>query len=257
MDIFEKRRRLEEQSHKEALSKLEGIGWSLWWEPRFRKYQEYIGENKNVSILDLGSGITTSLLRLLKQEGYQDLEGFELSKSSSLEARKYGIRVIVGDLEKEDLAKKLQYKKYDFVILAEVIEHLFYSREVLVKIKKLLKSEGKLIISTPNASFWTNGILLTLFPKYLSYFSTAFGTEEHLHFFTFYSLIKILEDSGFEVEEMCGTPCVPRRPIKKQLLIRFISTTESLIYGITNLFVSICPRLFSQFIIIKAGVKNE
>ena len=252
MNIFEKRRKIEEKNQAEALKKLDKIGWRLEWEPRFKKYLEYLGKDKEAKILDLGSGVTSSFLRLLKKEGYKNILGFDLTKSASREAKKHGLKVLLGDLEKDDLEKLFKGEKFDYVVLGETIEHLFYPKEALEKIKKILKPRGKLIISTPNAGFWLNGLFMVFAPQYLDFFSVSYSSEEHRHFFTTYSFRKLLKESGFEIQEFCVIPHWPRRPVKKNLSIKLIVTIENLIFRISNLFIHIFPSIFGEFLIVKA-----
>ncbi|MDP3888433.1 MAG: hypothetical protein Q8Q24_00160, partial [bacterium] len=79
MKILEERRQSEEKNQGEALCKLDQIGWTLKWEPRFKKCLEYLQGRKEAKILDLGSGVTSSFLRLLKGKGYKNLTGFDLT----------------------------------------------------------------------------------------------------------------------------------------------------------------------------------
>lgn len=257
IDIFEKRRKIEEKNQAEALGKLDKIGWRLEWEERFKKYLEYLGEDKEAKILDLGSGVTSSFLRLLKKKGYKNILGFDLTESASREAKKYGLKVLVGDLEKDDLEKLFKGEKFDYIIMGEVIEHLFFPQEALGKIKKILKPAGKLIISTPNAGFWLNGLLMVFFPQYLDFFSASFSSKEHHYFFTTHSFRKLLKESDFEIQEFCVMPHWLRRPVKKNLSIKLIVTFENLIYRISNLFVHIFPSIFGEIQIVKARIAKN
>jgi SAM-dependent methyltransferase len=122
---------------------------------------------------------------------------------------------------------------FDIVICLEVIEHVTETRQLVAEINRVLKAGGRLIMSTPNLVSLGNrlgmilGKGLKLYPdslvrgKGLYPLSTwrEGGTTEqrysfesirypeqplHVRFFTFESLRKFLQQSGFKVEMEVG-----------------------------------------------------
>lgn len=90
-------------------------------------------------------------------------------------------------------------KKYDFILFADVLEHLINPFEVLKLFSQKLKPGGRIIISIPNVAFIQNRINL-LFGNW-NY--TEFGTldKTHLKFFTSKSMKTMLIKSGFKIEK--------------------------------------------------------
>lgn len=88
------------------------------------------------SFLDHISGLAGSVVSVEPCEGYHD----------SLEKRGYNVYSCIGDAHAE------WEGKIDYAFCFSVIEHVADPRSFLGEIKKLLKPEGKLIVSTPNRS---------------------------------------------------------------------------------------------------------
>ena len=113
---------------------------------------------KNLDILDLGCGgglVCEPLSRL-----GANVTGIDFVKNNISVAKlhakqkRLNITYINNDIEKLDLTKK-----FDLIILFEVLEHLEDWKRFLLKINNNLKSNGLIIISTINR---------TLFSKYLA-----------------------------------------------------------------------------------------
>jgi len=61
---------------------------------------------------------------------------------------KYGIHVHTGDLKEINLSDN----SFDAITLSHTIEHLYDPLESIKRCHQLLKKEGKLIVTTPNAN---------------------------------------------------------------------------------------------------------
>ena len=104
---------------------------------------------KNTKILDLGCGgglVSESLSRLgAKVTGIDFVKNnINIAKHHSIKS-KLKIDYIHGDIEKIKINKK-----FDFIIMFEILEHVNNWKKLLLKIDKNLKKDGKIIISTIN-----------------------------------------------------------------------------------------------------------
>lgn len=160
----------------------------------------------DVSILDVGIGpglVAGSIIDL----GYSNYEGIDIVDQRDPSLNLKGVKLHTLDLidiTREDLKKKIG-KKYDVIILGDVLEHFTHPYEVLYKLEPLTSDNTMLIISVPNAAFFLNFVLLSLFPSKM-FFSTAFGPWGHYSYFTFYSLDRICRESGHEKIKLLGGP---------------------------------------------------
>lgn len=101
---------------------------------------------KNGRILDLGCG-TGDILYLLKNIGW-DVYGIEIYKNAVDVAHERGLKnVILGTYE---ALNRFPDNFFDAIRLYHVIEHLNNPPNCLELIYKKLKSEGQLILATPN-----------------------------------------------------------------------------------------------------------
>lgn len=149
-------------------------------------------------ILELGGG-TGDLTKALLQRGadvtFVDLNDSNLQKASLLGAETKKLDLNYG-------CKSIDDFQYDIVILLEVIEHIVKAEFLLDEAARVLKDEGKLILSTPNFSFVINRLRILLG-------NLSHDEGYHYRFFNRFSLKKKLTNSGFEViKEYNNSPAI-------------------------------------------------
>lgn len=154
-----------------------------------------VGSIKGKSVLDIGCA-RGYLGRTLKDKGASYVVGTDISESALIESRQVLDETYVFNLDGEWPAD-LEAKRFDIVIMAEVLEHVFNPVGVLKKIRRILKEEGSLIITTPNFMTWTNRARFIFGNfKYQDQGMFDFG---HIRWFTYSYLKKVLTDSGFDI----------------------------------------------------------
>jgi len=221
-----------------------------FYQPRYHRFLELLEEKKNTRILDIGCG-AGDLLLMLKERGFQNAEGLDYSRKAKTFAEKRGLVITLCDIEKGQPSLK---RKFDVIILGDILEHTFEPEFFLKKTKNLLKENGWLLISVPNAGWYLNGILLTLFPQFLR-LSPAFGVWTHCNQFTFYTLKKILRDSGFRIVRLVGVPLVQPRPKKEKISKKIVKFILKLPIKFTDLFSNLYPPIFSSHLVVLAFKK--
>lgn len=157
-----------------------------------------IGDLNGKSVLDIGCG-NGFLGNHLKSLGADTVDGCDLSRDAVSEAVEVLDMAVECDIETDDLSKILNGRKYDVIIATEFIEHLFKPGEFLEKVKSVLNPDGVLILTTPNFLMWTNRI--RMFFGQFEYTKTGFLDEGHIHFFTYRSLGKMLQEHGYEIKD--------------------------------------------------------
>jgi 2-polyprenyl-3-methyl-5-hydroxy-6-metoxy-1,4-benzoquinol methylase len=143
-------------------------------------------------ILDLGCG-NGSFSNLIAQQGYE-VVGVEESESGCKFASEsfpncHFIQASIYDLPYNELENS-----FDIVIASEVIEHLFYPRELVRAAKKCLKSNGRLILTTPYHGYLKN-IILAISGKLDRHF-TVLWDGGHIKFFSMTTLTDLLASEG-------------------------------------------------------------
>jgi 2-polyprenyl-3-methyl-5-hydroxy-6-metoxy-1,4-benzoquinol methylase len=151
------------------------------------------------SILDLGcyNGRIGSLLRAAGNKVF----GMDLSEYALKTAHEKGLIPL-----KADASEVLPFKDntFDVVVAAEIIEHVFNIENFLIEIRRILKKEGSLVLSTPNLASFGRRLYL-LFGRNPA---IEIGNEQesagHIRYFVKESLFKLLVEHGFEISLFCS-----------------------------------------------------
>jgi len=190
------------------------------------------------NILDIGC-FDGKILNTLKKNGYKSLYGVDFSDKSKNSFQDTSIHFASCDIEKEEIPFN---KKFDVVIFADVLEHLFSPQTTLYDLRKKMNKNAKIIFSVPNAGWIVNGILLSFFPSKL-FISTAFGPWGHTYHFTFFQVRKIAGKLKFKIVKLSGGKNennVFKRGLKKVIFDLFLVLTYPL--------VLVYPQIFSDHI---------
>ena len=126
------------------------------WELIEKKMKSFLKGNasENINILDFGCG-TGWLSNLLSK--YGNVTGIDLSeKAIELASQKYkDVHFVSFDASSKEF-EKIKETKFDFIVSSEVIEHVQDQREYFANMMSLLKPDGFLILTTPNAQWKKN-----------------------------------------------------------------------------------------------------
>ncbi|GAB4431859.1 MAG: methyltransferase domain-containing protein [bacterium] len=139
---------------------------------------------KGSKILDIGTA-GGAFLDAAKQFGYIAY-GLEPSAYLSQEGKKRGLNIEQGTIDENPFPEK----SFDMVCLWDVIEHLVDPKKDLLKIRKLLKNDGILLINYPDIGTW----MAKLFGRRFWWIISV-----HLHHFDRKTISEICKLTGFEV----------------------------------------------------------
>lgn len=97
-----------------------------------------------------------------------------------------------------DLPLELPYERvFDYVVCADVIEHIQNRGQLLRGARRYLKPDGRLIISTPNIALWF--YRLSLLVGRFEYGPRGVLDETHVHLYTGSTFRREIEKAGFTV----------------------------------------------------------
>ena len=153
---------------------------------RFESYKELINNSK---ILDFGCGKGGFIQ--LTQEVSKRSVGVELNKVNREYINDIGIQCV-------NHLSELNNEKFDLITLNHVFEHLNDPVNILIELKKYLKSDGIIIIEVPHA----RDLLLETFN--LESFKDFIFWSEHLILHTRESLKSFGRSSGLQVKKIEG-----------------------------------------------------
>ena len=148
-----------------------------------------------VSILDVGAG-NGVLARLLAFHGRDCIiDGVEPDPVAQQAASPQYHNLFCGTLEEFVTARRGTGSiQYDYIVMADVLEHIANPIPTLLQIKQLLTPNGKLMISTPNVAFAS--IRLALMHGQFDYVDSGILERTHLRFYTLKSLRKLFNKVG-------------------------------------------------------------
>jgi len=156
--------------------------------------------HKVLHVLEIGCGTGETGELLKKEFGVKYITGVDI-ESSVIEAAGQRLdRVIQADIEKAEL--DVEEGSVDFVLLADVIEHLTDPWRAIQKLERYLKPNGLMLISVPNLQHWRN--ILNLILGRWDYTSSGMMDITHLRFFTKRTIQKLLVEAGFKLLKIQG-----------------------------------------------------
>lgn len=180
--------------------------------------------------LDVGCW-TGNLGKALIKDKQCTIDGIDFRADVLSIAKKNGYRnTYLINLNAETLDLSEIQAKYDYIIFADVLEHLINPAVLLYEVKAFLHKSGRVVISLPNVAFILNRLFLLLGRWEYKEFGTLDKT--HLRFYTPQSGSKMVSSAGFSVVENI--------PYTQFSILRYF-----------NPFVKLIPTLLGyQFLII-------
>jgi len=164
----------------------------VWYK---REVLPKLPRDKSIRILELGCG-TGAFLKLLREEGYQNILGIEIGEEQLSVAKRLGIREKIIQADILNFLKNKNKEKYDVICAFDVLEH--FTKDELMELLELIYS-----------SLITSGIFIFRTPNGEALFSGRYRYWDITHelSFTRNSLNQVLKAVGFR--EVIVYPCKP------------------------------------------------
>jgi len=108
-------------------------------------------------ILDIGCGDGSFIIQFKK---HCETFGVDISRRAIKMAKEAGINAYELDVSSERLPSQDEY--FDIVYMGDVIGHLTNPDFAINEVARVIKTNGFLVLSTPNLAYWLNRLLLLL-----------------------------------------------------------------------------------------------
>ncbi len=174
--------------------------------------------------------------------------GVERDPEAAAQARERCELVVVGDIEDPTVRDELP-RDMDFVLLADVLEHLRDPWAVLAGLRETLAPGGRAVVSVPNIGHWTarRALARGRFP----YADHGLFDRTHLRFFTRASARELAQRAGFAVER--EEPATASLPLEAYLRRRLGGTEHDpppALAAARRRLTALRPELFAfQFVL--------
>jgi SAM-dependent methyltransferase len=199
------------------------------------------GEAAPVRILDAGTA-GGYLGRILKGRGHT-VFGIEYDAATAERARQYYDSFQVANIETYEFP---QEREFDYILFADVLEHLRDPAAVLRRCIPALKESGKIIISVPNVANIL--IRLSLLCGRFDYMDRGILDRTHLRFFTLRSLKQMVRDVSCDVLSVIPTP-LPVQIVLPFTENNLFAPLHEIFYALTRSWKSLFAY---QFVIVAA-----
>jgi len=127
----------------------------------------------------------------------------ELDENAGQQASMFADNAFIGsengNIENYYWFEQLENSKFDYIIFADVLEHLYNPWLVLASVKDLLKDSGEILISVPNIGH--NSVLIDLLNNKFEYREVGLMDNTHIRFFTYPSLTNLVLGAGLAINK--------------------------------------------------------
>lgn len=140
------------------------------------------------------------LTKYLVKEKHCIVDIVEISETAGRNAAKFARNSLIGD--KEGNIENFYWvdiyngNRYDYIIFADVLEHLYNPFNVLDRCRCFLKENGSIVLSVPNIAH--SSVILNLLQNEFRYTRTGLLDDTHIRFFTVNSLDKMINDLNYK-----------------------------------------------------------
>jgi methionine biosynthesis protein MetW len=199
-----------------------------------RTILEIVDRRPGGVLLDCGCGDGSFTAELAERAGMAEAHGIEALPDRVAAATARGVRVA-----RADLNGRLPYPDaaFDVVHANQVIEHLHATDGFLREVRRILKPDGRALLSTNNLASWHNVASLALGmqppPMHVSSevivgnlfdplrnSAIAAGEDSHLRLFSYQGLKELCLHHGFRVEALRTAGYYPLPPALARLAAR-------------------------------------
>jgi methionine biosynthesis protein MetW len=211
----------------------------------------------------------SALLRLFPREGHGhsvlDLGCGNGHLASALAARGFGVTGVeraggygpdfpaAVELIEQDLDQGLPriYQQFDYVICADILEHLRHPEQLLQELRGVLRPGARIAASLPNSGniYFRCQVALGRFPKH----DHGLFDRTHLHFYTWQGWRQIFAESGYRIQSVHVTSVPFERAFAGRRSPALLRAAEWLSYGLARMW----KKLFAYQFVVTAVPSDD
>lgn len=150
---------------------------------------------KGSKVLEFGSA-NGKMTQYMKETLGCDVYIVEYDKEMYESAIKYATDGICGDIVDLEWLKWSGIS-FDYILFGDVLEHLVNPNKIIIETEKVIKSNGKIIISIPNVTH--NDVILKACNERFDYTPLGLLDETHVHFWGEKNLDSLVKDTQYYI----------------------------------------------------------
>lgn len=151
------------------------------------------------TVLEIGCGCGTTMAKIEYQWPKAVVKGIELMEDIAKIGSNY-LDIIQGNIESMELP--YQAEEFDYIIMADVLEHLYDPEKLLKRLRSYLKKDGKILCSIPNIMH--KSVIAPLLKGEFEYQDWGILDRTHLRFFTLSSMKNMFGRCGLSLCDLGG-----------------------------------------------------
>jgi SAM-dependent methyltransferase len=157
-------------------------------------------ETEPISVLEIGCSGGGTLAKIAEVWQGAEVKGIEIVPEIAEYAQAKGLDVICRDIENAELPYEKEH--FDYLIMADVLEHLREPEDTLLNMLKYLKKGGSFLCSIPNIQHAS--IINDLMQGKFEYTDAGILDRTHIRFFTLHSIRQLLSNVNLTTEHLQG-----------------------------------------------------
>lgn len=197
----------------------------------------------NSFVLEMGCA-TGYMTKYMKEKLGCTVDVVEKDAAALMQAEQYARGVYHGDIDTDGWFSHYRIDgSYDYILFADVLEHLMFPFETLTLANRLLKDDGKILISIPNICH--NDIILQMYNNHFRYTDLGLLDSTHIHFWGHDDFLDFIDSAGLKVMDK-KTVTMPTQGTEQRLPFRMnvelINLLKNREFGEVYQWVFTCER---------------
>jgi 2-polyprenyl-3-methyl-5-hydroxy-6-metoxy-1,4-benzoquinol methylase len=201
---------------------------------------------KNTEMLDIGC-FTGELLNRIRQIEDTSNIYYGADLANYINKDFDFIKFYTLDFNSPDLDKVFENRKFEIIILGDILEHLVDPWKALDNLVQIVKHTSKILISIPNSAHWYFRLKVLL--GKIEYTRNGLFDKTHLRFFTKKSSKELIENSKFKVISLNYSSIPWENILNLRMLMKPISILE-------RFLIALRPEIFAYQFIYLVEPKN-